>query len=59
MRLWKEAERQHDAWLADVNRRTDAYNAAADAYNAGATDVKPTMPTFGPRPRSRAETAGQ
>ncbi|WP_299575162.1 putative T7SS-secreted protein [uncultured Williamsia sp.] len=50
VRLWKEAQRQHDAWLADVNRRTDAYNAAADAYNAGATDVKPTMPTFGPDP---------
>ncbi|GGF35554.1 putative T7SS-secreted protein [Williamsia phyllosphaerae] len=50
VRLWKEAKRQHDAWADDKNRRTDAYNSAANSYNSGATDVKPSMPTFGPDP---------
>ncbi|KQS00728.1 hypothetical protein ASG12_07655 [Williamsia sp. Leaf354] len=50
VRLWKEAETQHNSWLSDVNTRTDSYNAAAASYNSGATDVKPTMPTFAPDP---------
>ncbi|MGU3292538.1 putative T7SS-secreted protein [Williamsia sp. M5A3_1d] len=50
VRLWKEAQTQHNSWLTDVNTRTDSYNAAAASYNSGATDVKPTMPTFAPDP---------
>ncbi|SIS22020.1 putative T7SS-secreted protein [Williamsia sterculiae] len=50
VRLWKEAQRQHDAWAADVTTRTNSYNTAARAYNARVTDVRPTAPIFGPDP---------